>query len=234
MARSPVIAAILLALTLSSALGARGDAPPSLVPAPPGSTVQNQAVYLKGDGNYALWRAVASKELLGSANGTKFYQWYLSIYALRRGAFRLRYQTPKNGGPLTRVTQANGAKIWFPVQDARIVGAGQFMRPGVQQLVVQSHEMAADCGSATVTIFASSPGGSVAPAVSVGNPCELTATIEHGDNGDVVHLNGPYYAANAAMCCPTKPHATAVLSHFGGKWTVTPNYFKLYVGHVPP
>lgn len=228
---SPVFAA--LSLLVATAAVARGDAP-ALVPAPPGSVTQSQPLYLTGGPEHAIWRAVASKELVGTAGGTKFYQWYLSIYSLRRGALRLRYQSPRNGGPLARVGQAGGAKMWSPLQDARLIGAGQFLHPGVQQLVVQSHEMAADCGSSTVTVFASTPGGSAGPAVSVGNPCELTAAIERGKNGDVVRLNGPYYAADAPMCCPTKSHASAVLSHFGGKWTVTPSYFKLYAGRFPP
>jgi hypothetical protein len=224
MAKSSLIVAAVVTVALSGAF----------VPSPPGSVVQNEAVYLTGDGNPVQWRAVTSRELLGSANGTKFYQWHLSLYALRGGAYRLRYQSPRNGGPLDRVTRAAAMKMWFPVQAVHIVGPGQFMQPGVQQLVVQSHQTAADCGAATVTVFASTPGASAGPAVSVGNPCELNATVEHGANGDVVHLSGPYYNASAPMCCPTKANATAVLSHFGGKWTVTPNYFKLYVGRFPP
>ncbi len=203
------------------------------MPAPPGTIVQNQTVYLTGDGNFARWQAVVSKKLLGSANGRSFYQYYLSIYADSRGAYRLRYRSPRNGGPLSNVAQANGAKLWFPAQDVRIVGSGSFMQPGVQQLVVRSHEMSADCGMATISVFASGPAGSVVPAVSANNLCDLNATIEHGDNGDSVHLSGPYYAANAAACCPTKPKAAAVLN-FSGKWVETPAYFKMYAGKLPP
>lgn len=230
----PVAAALVLALSYAAAV--RGDAPAngSFLPPPPGNVAQSQAVYLTGDGNFALWRAMTSKKQVGEANGTRFYQWYLSIYAQRRGAFRLRYQSPGNGGPLARVTQATGAKMWFPVQELHIVGEAQFLAFGVQQLVVTSHETGADCGSATVAVFASAPGGSVGPAAAVSNPCELSATIEHGETGDIVHLTGPYYAANAPLCCPTKAHAAAVLTHFNGKWAVTPNYFKLLVGRLPP
>jgi hypothetical protein len=115
--------------------------------------------------------------------------------------------------------------MWFPVQQLHIVGAAKLMGSPTQQLVVQSHEMAADCGGATVTVFASGPGDSVVRAVSVTNPCELTATI--GADGASIKLKGPYYSATAPMCCPTKNAASAVLRYNGGKWVETPNYFKI-------
>lgn len=203
----------------------------ALMPVPPGTIVQNSAVYLNGQTMNGQWRAVASKKLVGASNGTEFYQWYLSVYAMRSDAYHLRYQSPANGGPLSRVTQAAGAKMWFPVQELRIVGPAELMASGVQQLVVQSHEMAADCGSSTVTIFASVPGGSIAPVVSAQNPCELSATIVRGHK--TILLQGPYYAANAAMCCPTKPKASATLSYRNGKWIESPNYYKLHPGRLP-
>ena len=89
-----------------------------------------------GTGASDQWRAVISKKLLGSEKGRNFYQWYLSIYALRRGAYRLRYQSPGNGGPLSRVTQANGVKLWFPTQEIDIVGAAALMHRRTQELVV--------------------------------------------------------------------------------------------------
>ncbi|MGC1381278.1 MAG: hypothetical protein WA814_09705 [Candidatus Baltobacteraceae bacterium] len=208
---------------------AAATAPPAenFLPALPGTVVQAQVVFLQGDGNHARWKAVTSKKLIGSGNGRDFYQWWLSIYQMRGEAYRLRYQSPGSGGPLSKVTQASGAKMWFPVQDVKIVGQASMMRPGVQQLVVQSHEMAADCGSATVSVFASGPGSNAARAISVTNACELSATIVHGETGDTLQLTGPYYAANAPLCCPTKAHATAMLSHLSGKWTITPSYFKI-------
>jgi hypothetical protein len=204
----------------------------ALLPLPPGASVQNSAVYLNGQTMNGQWRAIASKKLVGASNGTEFYQWYLSIYALRGEAFRLRYQSPTNGGPLSRVTQASGAKMWYPVQELRIVGAATLMGGSVQQLVVTSHEMAADCGSSTVTIFASAPGGSVSPAVSAENPCDLSATILPGRTA--IALQGPYYASNAPLCCPTKPKAGATLRYRNGRWVETPNYYKLYIGRFPP
>jgi hypothetical protein len=231
-ARRTILAGILVAIACAVGAAAQSPSNVPLVPQPPGSVVQNRLVYLNGEATNVQWRVIASKNRVGAGNGRQFYQWFLSIYSLRRGAYRLRYQSPANGGPLSRVTQANGAQMWFPVQELRVVGAAELMQTGVQQIVVQSHEMAADCGSATVTAFAGGPGGSVVPAVSVSNPCELAATIA-SDRKSVV-LRGPYYAADAAMCCPTKPSASAVLRYRNGQWIESPNYFKLYVGRLPP
>jgi hypothetical protein len=203
-------------------------------PPPPGSTVQSQLVYLNGEAMHSQWRAVASKKLVGSANGNSFYQWYLSIYAIDDATYRLKYQSPANGGPLALVERANGAKLWFPMQQLRIVGAAELMQPATQQLIVQSHEMAADCGASTVTVLMSNAGGQVVPAVSVRNGCELNASIVHGSGGDAVALTGPYYGPNAPLCCPTKTHAIATLRYAKGKWSVKPSYFSLYAGKFPP
>lgn len=198
----------------------------TLIPAPPGSVVQSTSVALNGE-NAARWRAVVSKSFVGSGNGQSFYQWHLSLYALQRGAYRLRYESPRNGGPLSRVEQAHGAAMWFPVQQLEIVGAAQLMHPGVEQLVVQSHEMAADCGTAAVAVISSKPGGSAGPVVSVSNPCELKAAVAPG--GGALLLTGPYYAANAPLCCPTKPKVSATLRYRDGKWSEAPHYFKFEI-----
>ena len=192
-------------------------------PSIPGTVSQNQIAHLTGPSTNGQWRAIASKKVVGSGNGQTFYQWYLSIYAMRRGIYRLRYQSPKNGAPLEAVTQASGAKMWFPIQDVHIVGAASLTGHSTQQLVVQSHEMAADCGGATVTVFASGPGDSVVRAVTVTNQCELTAKI--GADGSSIDLSGPYYNSTAPMCCPTKNSASAVLRYRGGKWIESPKYF---------
>ncbi len=197
----------------------------AFVPPVPGTIVQRQDVAFNGEGVADRWPALVSKKLVGSGNGHHFYQWYLSIYAPRRGAYRLRYESPGNGGPLSRVVQANGAKMWFPVQEAKIVGVAGLMHLKTQQLVVASQEMGADCGSAAVTVFATKPGGSAGPLATVGNPCALDAKI--GSDGASIELVGPYYASNAPLCCPTKAQATAVLRYSGGKWIETPNYFKI-------
>ncbi len=210
---------------LASGAGALAQSQAAFAPPVPGTIVQNQIAYLTGANPDGQWRAVASKKLVGTGSGQSFYQWYLSIYALRRGAYRLRYQSPRNGGPLETVTQADGAKMWFPIAQLRVVGAAKLTGSAAQQLVVQSHEMAADCGGSTVTVFGSGPGDSVVRAVTVTNPCELRATV--GADGTSIELAGPYYNASAPMCCPTKNSASAVLRYRGGKWVETPNYFKI-------
>lgn len=194
-------------------------------PPVPGSIVQQSSVAFGGEHPTVQWRAIVSKQLVGSANGQRFYQWYLSMYAPRQGAYRLRYQSPKSGGPLSHVEKAQGAPMWFPVQAIRIVGTAALMRAGTHQLVVQSHEGAADCGGATVTVFGSKPGDSAGPVATVTNYCDLAATI--GSDGASVALTGPYYAENAALCCPTKAKATATLRYQNGEWRVVPNYFKV-------
>ncbi len=223
-----IMRTVIIALLLSTAAGAQPAT--TLVPVPPGTVVQEQLVALDGLA-HDPWQAVASKKFVGSGNGREFYQWYLSIYAPRAGAYRIRYQSPRNGGPLERVTQAAGAKMWFPVQDLKIVGAAELMRKHYEQLVVSSHAMAADCGSATVSVFTTGMAGRAAPAVTVTNPCELRASIVNQPYvPTVLELHGPYYAAGAAACCPTKAKATAVLSYRHGKWSETPNYFKVEGG----
>lgn len=239
MGRFRSLTALALLACLPFAVAAAADEPANYTfsPAPPGTIVQNQLVYLAGEAMHSQWRAVASKKLAGAAGGANFYQWYLSIYAIDGTTYRLKYQSPAKGGPLTAVEQAaGGAKMWFPLQTLRIVGSAELMQSGVQQLIVQSHEAGADCGTATVTVFATDSKGNVVPSVSVRNGCDLTATIAHGHGAvrDSVVLSGPYYNATAAMCCPTKRKAAAVLSYRSGAWTETPKYYALFPGRFPP
>jgi hypothetical protein len=226
MPKSKLNLAVTIVLAFCAAgIVARASTSVNFMPPPPGSTVESSGVAFNGQRAKDAWRAIIDRELVGSGGGRNFYQWYLSIYELRRGAYRLRYQSPRNGGPLSRVEQAVGAKMWFPIQEAHIVGTAQLMGRGAQQVVVQSHEMAADCGSAKVTVLANAPGGTVAPSVTVGNPCELSAKIR-GD-GAAIELTGPFYGPKAPLCCPTKPNATAVLRYVDGKWSESPDYFKI-------
>lgn len=213
------------ALALVSTIATAQPANVTWSPPIPGTIVQQTSLGFNGETGAAQWHAVVSKKLVGSGDGQTFYQWYLSIYALRGGAYRLRYQSPRNGAPLAHVEQASGAKMWFPIQSLRIVGSARLMHAGVQQLVVQSHEMAADCGSATVAVFATKPGGSIGPVATVTNSCDLAATIS--SDGASIVLTGPYYKADAPLCCPTKPKVSATLRYLNGKWTETPNYFKV-------
>jgi hypothetical protein len=230
--------ATISAVLLFVRAGAEEPPHPAFSPPPPGTVAQSQVVYLAGEAMHGQWRAVASKTLAGTGNGTTFYQWYLSIYVIDNTAYRLKYQSPVNGGPLAKVTQATeGVKMWYPLQSLQIAGVGEFMQAGVQQLVVQSHETGADCGSATVSVFAANASGNVVPAVSIRNGCALKATIAHSSSGtvrDSILLSGPYYNSTAPMCCPTKSKAAAVLSFRNGTWTERPKYFEFFVGKLPP
>ncbi len=232
-----IVAAIAAALVCGPSTALRtgsveGPANGPMVPRPPGTIVQSVFVHFNGVASNAQWRGVASRQHLGSSNGRQFYQWYLTFYGSRQQAYRMRYQSPTNGGPLARIVKGSGTDMWFPVQELRIVGAAALTRDGAQQLVVQSHEMAADCGSATVAVFGGGAGASVIPVVSVANPRELTATIAPDKESIVLH--GPYFASKAALCCPTKAGASAALRYRRGQWIESPNYYKLYVGHLPP
>lgn len=220
--------AILCAVMLAAP--ARAAEPPlyTFSPQPPGTIVQSQLVYLAGEAMHSQWRAVLSKKLLGSENNKPFYQWYLSFYAIDGTVYRLKYRSPDSPVPFSRVTKVQGASLWFPVQDAKIVGTGEFMGPGSQQLVVQSHEAAADCGTARVDVFYfGSAMQAVMTTLSVRNSCDLSASVVHGAHGDSLQLTGPYYAANAPLCCPTKPKVTATLHFNNGSWTQQPQYFKI-------
>ncbi|MBV8490749.1 MAG: hypothetical protein JO199_09505 [Candidatus Eremiobacteraeota bacterium] len=217
--------------------GAGEPANYTLSPGPPGTIVENQVVYLTGEAMHGQWRAVVSKKAVGHGGGNTFYQWYLSIYAIDDTTYRLKYRSPGNGGPLSKVEQVSGGdKMWFPIGDLHIVGAAELVQPGVQQLVVESHEMAADCGGATVSIFSASPGGQIVPAAVATNGCRLKASIVHGTGNvlDTLQLTGPFYAPNAALCCPTKADATAKLSYANGAWVEAPKYYPLSIGKFAP
>lgn len=223
-----------LALTLLALFALGGPAgaaePPhyTFSPRPPGTVVQSQLVYLNGEGMNSQWRAVLSKKLVGFEYDQSFYQWFLSLYAIDDTVYHLKYRSPNSPVPFGHVTKAHGAPMWFPVQEAKIVGTGELMGPGSQQLVVQSHEATADCGSARVDVFYyGSALQTVMTTLSVQNPCSISASVIHGANGDLLRLTGPYYAANAALCCPTKPSVSATLRFNNGTWTEQPQYFKM-------
>jgi hypothetical protein len=229
-AAAACLAAATLTLALVPLRSVLADEPPNptYAPPPPGTVVQNQLVYLAGQAMHSQWRAIASKKQVGRSGSTVFNQWYLSIYSINNTTYRLKYQSPSNGGPLSRVTKASGGTMWFPYQDLKIVGVGQFMQPAVENLVVWSHETGADCGGATVTVFAYNySGNKVYATATATNPCDLKATIMHSGSSYSIKLTGPYYAASAALCCPTKPNASATLRYSGGKWVMSPKIFAL-------
>lgn len=206
----------------------------TFAPAPPGTVDESKVVYLNGQAMHSQWRGVVSKKAVGTGDGETFYQWYVSIYQIDGTTYRLRYQSPANGGPLDKLEKASGANMWFPRQSAGIVGAAQLMDQGVEQLVVQSHQTGADCGSADLTVFAfDAKRNAVVPAVTIENACDLDAKIVKNGDGALLQLTGPYYNASAPLCCPTKAKATATLKYANGKWIETPNYFKVYPKSFP-
>ncbi|HTU69498.1 MAG TPA: hypothetical protein VMF11_04180 [Candidatus Baltobacteraceae bacterium] len=197
-------------------------------PRPPGTIVQSKVVYLGGEAMHSQWRAVLSKKPVGTNGKESFYQWYLSIYAIDATVYRLKYQSPKNPVPFRAVEKAHGANLWFPVADGSIAGAGELMGPGAQQVVIVSHQMAADCGMARVDVFfAGAAMNAVMPTLSIENPCDLSAKIVKDAQGTALAVTGPYYGPDAPMCCPTKPKATAIFRMTSKGWTQTPRYFKV-------
>ncbi|HEY1429459.1 MAG TPA: hypothetical protein VGF18_07790 [Candidatus Tumulicola sp.] len=229
--------AALCALAFSFCVPAPAEEPPHVTfsPAAPGSVVQSQVVYLAGQAMHSQWRAVVSKRVAGKGSGVTFYQWYLSIYQIDDTTYRLRYQSPRDGGPLDKVDKASGGDMWYPLQSAQIVGSAMLMQPAVEQLIVSSHQTGADCGSANISVMTVTPSGKVVPAVTLQNSCDLRATVSRGSGStpDALILNGPYYNATAPNCCPTKAKAVAVLRYRNGRWTETPKYFSFYPNSFP-
>jgi hypothetical protein len=220
------IFSIILLLALSAASAGAATRPHYDV-APPGQVVQDTVAYLSGEGMNSAWLVVTSRKLVGKQMGkTPVYQWYLSFYAPSPNGAKLVYQLPnKSHELLSKVTKANGADLYFPQQDVKIVGAGEFEQPGVQDVVVWDHQAGADCGTADVTVFGADRSGHVVQRVHVENGCELQAKIVKHGALSAVQLSGPYYGPKAPMCCPTRPKATALLSYSGESWNVTPNYY---------
>jgi hypothetical protein len=200
----------------------------------PGTIVQNQLLYLAGDAMHSQWRALLSKKSVGTSGHDVFYQWYLSVYAIDGDTYKLHYQSPRDGGPFSTVTKASGAPLWFPVESGKIDAPIALMMEGKDNLVVESHEMAADCGSGVVAVFTANAAGKVVPAVSARNGCELTVSPVNSKAGTSLTLAGPYYGPNAAMCCPTIAKATATLAYVNGAWVQTPKRYELFPGKLPP
>jgi hypothetical protein len=228
--------AALFALAALLCLPAPAEEPQHVTfsPPAPGSVVQSQVVYLAGQAMHSQWRGVISKRVIGKGSGLTFYQWYLSVYAIDDTTYRLKYQSPRDGGPMSKVEKATGGDMWYPLQSAEIVGSAQLMKPGVEQLIVSSHETGADCGSANISVLATTASGRVVPAVTLQNMCDLSVRISRGSGvPDALILNGPYYNATAPTCCPTKAKAVATLRYSNGRWIEKPNYFQLYQGSFP-
>jgi hypothetical protein len=223
------VTALIAALALVTS--ARAAEPPHVTydPAPPGTVVSNQVVYLAGEGMSSQWRGIVSKKLVGTSAGMKFYQWFLSIYAIDGSTYELKYQSPKAKLPFDTVQRTSDASMWFPSQSGSIVGAADFRNDATQELVVSSHQIGADCGSANLTIFGFDPKSrEIVPLLALENYCQLDATIVPGKGAaaPAIQLTGPYYAKNAATCCPTKAKVTATLRYVNGQWVEQPmRYF---------
>ncbi|HEY3675147.1 MAG TPA: hypothetical protein VGK84_04080 [Candidatus Tumulicola sp.] len=229
--------AALFALAASLCLPAPAEEPQHVTfsPPAPGSVVQSKVVYLTGQAMHSQWRGVISKRVAGKGSGLTFYQWYLSVYAIDDTTYRLKYQSPRDGGPLSKVEKATGGDMWYPLQTAEIIGTAQLMNSGVEQLIVSSHETGADCGSANVSVLTATASGRVVPAVTLQNMCDLNVRVSHGTGAvlDALILNGPYYNASAPTYCPTKAKAVATLRYQNGRWIEKPNYFKFYPNAFP-
>jgi hypothetical protein len=209
---------------------ARAAEPPHFTysPQPPGTIVQSQLVYLAGEGMQSQWRGVLSKQLVGTSAGMKFYQWYLSIYAINGTTYQLKYRSPRRPVPFDALQHASDASMWFPQQSGSVVGAADFRNDASQELVVASQQIGADCGTARIDVFTANPrSGNVKTAVSLQNYCTLKARIVQTKSGAALQLTGPYYGTNAATCCPTKTNAVATLRYRNGAWVESPRYFKI-------
>lgn len=201
---------------------------PVLAPPPPGHVVQNVTAYLSGDGMSSRWQVVTSKTLAGKAMGkTPVYQWTLSIYSPPDGPkARLAFRSPGLSDLIPTVQRAPNAQMYFPVEDVKIAGTGQLERPAVDDVVIVTHAVGADCGTATVSILGTDPNGDVMVRRQVSNYCDLKAQVVRDGKLDAVRLSGAYYAHNSPVCCPAKAHVSAMLRYRNGQWTVTPAYFK--------
>ena len=208
---------------------------PHLLPAPPGIPVQQQTVYLSGDGMSSRWTAVVSKKLAGRMMGkTPVYQWYLSIYSPPAGdVARLAFQSPGGSPLLATVQKARGAAMYFPFQDLKLIGAAQLERPDGDDLVVAFHESGADCGAASVAVLGADAQMHVHVRKQVTNYCSLDAAIVRDGALSAVRLTGPYYTARSPVCCPAKAKAGAVLRYRAGAWRVTPGIFPPGGSHLP-
>jgi hypothetical protein len=216
-----------LSVALTAACTAVAFAQP-LRPAPPGKIVQSITAYLAYEAMNSRYRLVVSRVPLSGSQS----QPYLTIYGQRGDGFAQLYQSPAKHDPLNLVPRSMrmpGAQLYLPSTSVQIIGKGEFMGSGREEALVLVHEAAADCGSTTLSVLRSDPGpGPIRLIAQVSNPCDLAATI----HGHTIVLTGPYYSPTAALCCPTKPHARAVLTYGNGRWTMHPAYFKLSVKNI--
>ena len=183
--------------------------------------MQDVVAYLSGEGMNSQWHVVTSRE--GA-------QWYLSIYSPHDecGVWHLAYRSP-GAQPelLPKVQRAPGTEMYFPHEDAGVIGAAELEEMGVQDVVVRTHLTGADCGTASVTVLGSDGSMRVRMRAQVTNFCDLRASIAGSAGLKHLELAGPYYAPKDALCCPTKPRARATLAYANNAWRISPAYFTL-------
>jgi hypothetical protein len=192
--------------------------------------MQDTVAYLSGEAMHSQWHIVASRKLAGKQMGKDpVYQWYLSFYAPDgENGGKLVYRLPnKDGILLSKVVKAPGAQMYFPSQSLKIVGAAEFEQSGVQDVVIWDHQAGADCGNADVTVFGANAKGQVVQRIHVENGCDLQAKIVKHGSLSALRLSGPYYGPKAALCCPTKPRANALLWYGNGDWHMNPQYYTI-------
>jgi len=216
-----LLCAVTAQLSVASATGA-----------PVRRVVATRNVDFSGAG-HAPWLVRVTTEVLGRDASRTFEQWRIEIERPTALGGGIAYQTPGSDALLDRVEKANGANLWFPNQEAQLLGVGRFL-PGVRrQLLVRVYQSGADCGSATIALLGlRGKGRSIGRLASVENACSLAAKIVRSARGDELILSGPYYAPDAALCCPTKPRAQARLLYRGGRWIERPRLFKLLLPAV--
>jgi len=174
--------------------------------------VQNHLVYIAGEAMHSQWHAVTSKKQVGTYADKPFYQWYLSIYEIDGSTYELKYQSPKNGPPLSAVSHSSDGKMWFPRSPSRLSARPTHAarRAAARRRVPRDrrglrHRARYRLGT--------NRAGSIFPEVSVQNACDLDAKIvKTPSGGSALQLTGPYYNSTAALCCPTKTSATATLT----------------------
>ncbi|HTW83167.1 MAG TPA: hypothetical protein VMD91_03740 [Candidatus Sulfotelmatobacter sp.] len=197
--RSAGLACVLLALPLR----ALAEEPPhfTYAPAPPGTLIASQVVYLAGEAMHSQWRAVLSR---------LHAQWYLSIYAIDDTTYRLKYRSPSGDVP-------------FPpggptVTSASIAAIGEFMGAGVQQVAIASHDTAGGrCGTGRIDVlFFDAAMEMPLSTLSVRTPCSLSARVVHEAHGDALAVTGPS-SKTAIFRFTSGP----------GTWTQTPRLFQV-------
>ncbi|MGC8484491.1 MAG: hypothetical protein ACP5O6_02490 [Candidatus Baltobacteraceae bacterium] len=189
--------------------------------------VASGRVDFAGPGN-GVWLARVTTATLGRDASRIFKQWRIEIERPQRLGGGIAYRTPGTDNLLDPVEKAHGANLWFPNQEAQLLGVGRFLPGERRQLVVRVYQSGADCGSVTVALLGlRGKTGNVGRMVSLENACSLDVKILRNSKGDELLLSGPYYAESAALCCPTKAHAEARLLYRGGRWIERPQLFKI-------